>query len=100
MTRTEDRLADALRASAAQVDDSRLHPLPGLVSGPGTASRSNGRPPGGRSPGEGRGWLVPAAAAVSVALVIGLVLALTGGPQHHASGSSAGRGSNTSITTP
>ena len=105
MTRTEDRLADALRASAAQVDDSRLHPLPGLVSGPGTASRSNGRPPGGqppggRSQGEGRGWLVPAAAAVSVALVIGLVLALTGGPRHHASGPSAGRGGNASITTP
>jgi hypothetical protein len=65
MTRTEDRLQDALHAMAGQVRDDLLHPLS----------------PSDQGPGSWRGWLVPAAAAASVALVIGLVVAVTGGPR-------------------
>jgi hypothetical protein len=68
MTRTEERLLDALDSSAGQVRDGRLRSLPVLEPGAGAGSRK-----------AWRGWLVPAAAAVSVALVIGLALAVTGG---------------------
>jgi hypothetical protein len=80
MTRTEDRLADALRASAGRIGDDRLRPLsePGREPGPRSA-RHPGWPRDGRAPGGWRGWLAPLAAAASVALVIGLALALTGG---------------------
>jgi hypothetical protein len=64
MTRIEERLRDALRASAAKVDDHRLRPLPAPDS-PAERRRA------------WRGWLIPAAAAASVVLVIGLVLAVT-----------------------
>ena len=66
MTRTEERLADALGASARRVRDDRLRPLtePDL------------------NPGSGRGaWprrLAPFAAAVAVVLAIGLAVSITG----------------------
>jgi len=72
MTWTEERLQDALHASAGRVRDDRLRPLPVLEprAEPGTGPRA-----------AWRGWLVPAAAAVGVVLVIGLVMAMTGGPR-------------------
>jgi hypothetical protein len=76
MTGTEERLRDALRASAARVRDDRLRSFPDLDP---TLPRGAGR----RSPG----WrlrLIPVAAAASVVLVIGLVMAVTGGPAHRA----------------
>ena len=78
MTRTEERLADALQASAGQVRNDRLRPLPepkpGLSAepGPGTGTRP--------VRAAWRGWLVPLAAAASVALVIGVALALASVP--------------------
>jgi hypothetical protein len=69
-TRTEERLADALHASAGRVRDDRLRPLPIL------------EPVGGREKRRARAWLVPAAAAASVALIIGLAVAVTGAAQH------------------
>jgi hypothetical protein len=67
------------------VRDDRLRPLPVLERGPETRSRH-----------AWRGWLVPAAAAVSVALVIGLALAVTGGASWRpASGPPAGSGRTT-----
>lgn len=67
MTRTEERLRDALSASAARVRDDRLRPLPALET----------EPP---RPGPRRhiGWLVPAAAAMSVLLIVALAVTLTG----------------------
>jgi hypothetical protein len=67
MTRTEERLADALHASASRVQDDRLRPFPGTERQ--SSRRAAWRP-----------WLVPAAAAAAVALVIGLAVAVTGGP--------------------
>jgi hypothetical protein len=69
MTRTEDRLADALNAAAQAVREDTLRPL--AVPNPGDRRRQ-GRPGGwgSRRPG----WLAPAAAAVAVALVIGLAV--------------------------
>jgi hypothetical protein len=71
VSRTEERLADALHASADRVGDDRLRPLPVLE--PGTR-------PGATRWTAWRAWLVPVAAAASVALVIGLAVAVTGGP--------------------
>lgn len=90
MTRTEERLADALGASAGQVRDDRLRPLTELEPEPGPGTHQGGR---ARAARRGwlarglapetrvawRGWLAPAAAAVSVVLIIGLALAVTGG---------------------
>ena len=59
MTRTEDRLADALAAVARGVREETLPPLPGR--GPSPARQWWGR------------WLAPAAAAAAVALVLVLV---------------------------
>lgn len=73
MTRTEDRLQDALHAMAGRVRDDLLRPLS----------------PADQGPGSWRGWLVPAAAAASVALVIGLVVAVTGGPRPGPGGAGA-----------
>jgi hypothetical protein len=103
MTRTEDRLADALQASAAQVRDDRLRrlsePGPGLGAEPEPrTTRRGGWPRDGRAPGGWQGWLVPLAAAASVALVIGLALALTSGGRPGASGPTAGHGGTTSTT--
>ena len=75
MTRTEERLADALHACADRVHDDRLRPLPALKPGTGREPRSER---GGARRVAWRSWLVPAAAAVSVALVIGLAVAVTG----------------------
>src|SRR6185312_4580478 len=70
MTSTEERLRDALGAAAAQVRDDRLRPLPAPETRP-------------RRPALRRhmGWLVPAAAAISVLLIVALALTLTG-PSH------------------
>lgn len=89
MTRTEERLADALQASAGRVRDDRLRPLsqpePGL--GPESRPRTTWR-----------GWLVPLAAAAAVALVIGLALVGTGGGRPDTGGPAAGRGSTAATT--
>jgi hypothetical protein len=71
MTRIEERLRDALQASAARVRDDRLRPLPALA--PNAERRERRRQ-------AWRPWLVPLAAAASVVLVIGLVLAVTRHP--------------------
>jgi len=70
MTSTEERLRDALGAAAAQVRDDRLRPLPAPETRP-------------RRPALRRhmGWLGPAAAAISVLLIVALALTLTG-PSH------------------
>lgn len=68
MTRTEDRLADALDAAARAVPEESLRPL---------VAPQHRRPRLGRP-----GWLAPVAAAVGVALVIGLAVVvgwITGG---------------------
>jgi hypothetical protein len=84
MTKTEERLRDALHASASRAHDDRLRPLRAPQPGSGEEpSRTMWR-----------SWLAPVAAAVSVALVVGLALALTGGPVHPAG--SAGQASPTS----
>jgi hypothetical protein len=70
MTRIEDRLRDALSAQAAQVRDDRLRPLPVREPDPGAERRARRRQ-------VWRAWLIPVAAAASVVLVIGLVLAVT-----------------------
>jgi len=57
VTRTEERLTDALGAAASTVQEGSLRPLTAREGGP-------------RRPG----WLAPAAAAVGVALVIGLAV--------------------------
>ena len=62
MTRTEDRLADALDAAARAVPAESLRPL--VVPEHGPRQPNHGRP----------GWLAPVAAAVGVALVIGLAM--------------------------
>ena len=62
MTKTEGRLADALDAVARAVPEESLRPL--VEPDPGHRQRHSGRP----------GWLAPAAAAVGVALVIGLAV--------------------------
>jgi hypothetical protein len=72
MTRTEERLRDALQASATRVQDDRLRRLPGLE--PQTERTARRRQ-------AWRAWLIPAAAAASVALVASLAVALTGGPR-------------------
>ena len=61
MTRTEERLADALGAAARTVREDTLRPL--------TVPE-----PGHRRPTSRPGWLAPVAAAVGVALVIGLAV--------------------------
>jgi hypothetical protein len=65
MTRTEERLRDALSASAGRVRDDRLRPLPALETEP--------RRP---APRKHMGWLVPAAAAMSVLLIVALAMTL------------------------
>jgi hypothetical protein len=93
MTRTEERLGDALRASAGRVRDDRLRPLPELRPEPGQGPRTvrRGRLRGALAPGAWQGWLAPAAAAVSVVLVIGLALAVTSAPGRLASVTQGGR---------
>jgi hypothetical protein len=71
MTRIEDRLRDALQTSAARVRDDRLRPLP--APEPGAERQARRRQ-------AWRAWLIPVAAAASVVLVIGLVLAVTRHP--------------------
>jgi hypothetical protein len=70
MTRIEERLQDALQASASRVRDDRLRPLPAREPDPGAERRARRRQ-------VWRAWLIPVAAAASVVLVIGLVLAVT-----------------------
>jgi hypothetical protein len=70
MTGIEERLRDALQASADRVRDVRLRPLPAPEPDPGAQRKARHRR-------VWRAWLIPAAAAASVVLVIGLVLAVT-----------------------
>ncbi len=63
MTRTEERLRDALSASAGRVRDERLRPLPTLEA----------------KPRRHTAWLAPVAAALSVLLIVALAVTLTGG---------------------
>ena len=63
MSRTEDRLQDALSALAGQVRDERLRPLPAPDPDPRRQARN--------------AWLIPAAAAASVLLIIAVVVAVT-----------------------
>lgn len=79
MTRTEERLRDALGAAAAQVDDDRLRPLAGPA--PEARQRRPGRLRGHRA---FPGWLAPVAAALSVLLVVALAMSLTRGGRHPA----------------
>jgi hypothetical protein len=79
-TRTEERLSDALLASADRVREDRLRPLPTLEPAAGLRARRRAA---------WRAWLVPAAAAASVALVIGLAVAVTG-VSYRASGEGPG----------
>ena len=66
MSRTEDRLQDALSALASQVRDDRLRPLPAPDPDPRRQARN-----------AWRAWLIPAAAAASVLLIIAVVVAVT-----------------------
>lgn len=70
MTRTEDRLADALSAAASTVQEDTLRPL--APPAPGNR-RYQSRP----------GWLAPIAAAVGVALVIGLAVLISQAAARH-----------------
>lgn len=72
MTRTEERLRDALHASADRVHDDRLRPLPSLE--PQAERKARRRQ-------TWRAWLIPAAAAAGVALVASLAVAVAGGPR-------------------
>ena len=76
MTRTEERLADALQASAGRVSDDRLRPL---LDQERRASRGV------------RNWLVPAGAAAAVVLAVVLALAVAGGRPAGVRPSAAGR---------
>jgi WD40-like Beta Propeller Repeat len=67
MTSTEERLRDALGAAAAQVRDDRLRPLPAPQTRPRWQAQRRHM-----------GWLGPAAAAMSVLLIVALALTLTG----------------------
>lgn len=90
MTRTEERLRDALGAAAAQVRDDRLRPLPGPA--PEARAGRLGRPrghSGHRGHRAFQAWLAPVAAALSVLLVVALAVTLTRGSRHQA-GPSAG----------
>ncbi len=62
MTRTEERLADALGAAASRLREETLRPL----SIPPRRGRRSAR------------WLAPIAATASVLLVIGVVVSLAG----------------------
>lgn len=67
MTSTEERLRDALGAAAARVRDDRLRPLPAPETRPRWQAQRRHM-----------GWLGPAAAAVSVLLIVALALTLVG----------------------
>ena len=67
MSRTEDRLQDALSALAGQVRDERLRPLP-------APARDRDRDPRRQAR---NAWLIPVAAAASVLLIIAVVVAVT-----------------------
>jgi hypothetical protein len=74
MTRTEERLRDALLASASRVRDDALRPLAAPERRiPGHARRAASRR---------RTWLSPLAAAASVALIIIAVVVIVGYLQH------------------
>jgi WD40 repeat protein len=76
MTRTEERLRDALGAAAARVRDDRLRPLPA----PETAetAKTPETTPRRHTLRRHMGWLGPAAAAMSVLLIVALALTVTG----------------------
>lgn len=91
MTRTEDRLQDALHAAVGKVHDDRLRPLAGPRRRRGGARWW-------------RAWGAPLAAAASVALVVILVVTVTAGPPRAAgsgpSQAGAGGGEVTAANVP
>ncbi len=91
MTWTEERLQDALHASAGRVRDDRLRPLP--APEPTAERQARGRQ-------AWRAWLIPAAAAASVVLAVGLVLAVTGGVRHAAARGPSGSARHGAATMP
>lgn len=95
MTRTEERLQDALHAAASRVNDDRLRPLPALQPGPARRpgpARNRERPRRAW-----RSWAGPTAAAASVVLVVGLVIAVTSGLRTSA-GPGHGRATASTLT--
>jgi hypothetical protein len=76
MTRTEERLRDALGASAARVRDDRLRPLPAPETAETTKTPET--TPRRYTLRRHTGWLGPAAAAMSVLLIVALALTLAG----------------------
>jgi hypothetical protein len=74
MTRTEERLRDALLTSASRVQDDALRPL---------AAPDRPVPePGARAGSRRRTWVLPLAAAASVALIVIAVVVVVGYLQH------------------
>src|SRR5436309_2974772 len=73
MTRTEERLRDALSASAGRVRDERLRPLPTLEAKPRRHTQRT------HTQRTHTAWLAPVAAALSVLLIVALAVTLTGG---------------------
>jgi hypothetical protein len=79
MTRTEERLRDALRASASRIRDEELRSLvapevPGLRDVP---------EPDRLRAARRRGWVVPLAVAASVALIVGAAVGVGNYLRHH-----------------
>jgi len=74
MTRTEDRLRDALQASASRVRDDTLRPL--------ASSARHGDPRTRSGLARWPAWAAPLAAAASVALVIGVIAVVAGYGRH------------------
>jgi hypothetical protein len=81
MNRTEERLRDALSASAGRVSDSKLRPFPESERAP--------EPGPERWAKRNRKWLAPAGAAIAVLVVVALAVVATSG--NHPAGPVAGR---------
>jgi hypothetical protein len=86
MSRTEDRLTDALDAMGRTVADENLRPLPGMAAGSAAAGH-----------GGWRRWLAPAAAAAAVVVIASLaVTPILGQGTGRGTGSGAGGSATTS----
>jgi hypothetical protein len=86
MSRTEDRLTDALDALGRTVADEHLRPLSDIAVGSSAGAHS-----------PWRRWLAPAAAAAAVVVVAGLAVTPILG---HGTGRAAGSGAGGSAATP